>query len=717
MRFSKNEYIAFSAAAVIILVFSLFFYLDFTGRSAVGEERIVGSITFKKHLAQRKYSSQVVWEDIEWKSPVYNNDSLRTAEQSEAVIRLADGTEVTVNENSMITLSFATNEIDIQFKGGSISARRGELGGDAPSTLNIKSGETTVSMAKSDVQVSGGKDKEMNLTVNKGEARIKSGDKEQDVKENQKVVVSGKTNEVKVYSIPLKQLSPLPDSMIVISGDADAVQFSWEELKPEQKGMLEIAKTASFNRLAATGNMIGNTISIKLPQGSYYWRLKAKNRITGTIDITDGRKFTIIREMPAYLVYPGRGQVFPYTKNSPSINFKWNGSDITQEYRLVIASDQRMSRTLKSYRTKDSIIAVDSLEAGVYYWQITSLISTSERKYRLPSEIRRIVISRMNIVAPPAPQFPPDNGTVNATILKNKGIIFSWDKTADIPETRLTLSKNADFKSIVFAGQSMTNFLNFRKQLDPGIYYWRISGLLPDKRFTEPSSIMRITVTPGGTIRLLAPADRSDINLESGAGSVQFFWEKPDVYGECGVQISTDPTFSHIDKEERVTGTHAAITGFKQGTYHWRVVLRNTDGSILLKSRQNTLIITKVLSQPFILSPANGEFVDITRIRELDLRWKRLDDANLYRIRFYRLENNKAVFITEREIHKAAFGVDDMRFLGEGRFLWTVQAFVTSEDGSSIIRKSPVSRSYFDVGLPENAKRIKMTSPRILYVE
>src|SRR3990172_5476170 len=92
MRFSKNEYIAFSAAAVVILLFSLFFYLDFAGRSAVGEERIVGSITFKKHLAQRKYSSQVVWEDIEWKSPVYNNDSLRTAEQSEAVIRLADGT-------------------------------------------------------------------------------------------------------------------------------------------------------------------------------------------------------------------------------------------------------------------------------------------------------------------------------------------------------------------------------------------------------------------------------------------------------------------------------------------------------------------------------------------------------------------------------------------------------------------------------------------------
>ena len=128
-------------------------------------------------------------------------------------------------------------------------------------------------------------------------------------------------------------------------------------------------------------------------------------------------------------------------------------------------------------------------------------------------------------------------------------------------------------------------------------------------------------------------------------------------------------------------------------------------------------MITRVLSQPFILYPANGEFVDITKLKGLDLRWKRLDAANLYRVRFYRVEDNKTTFINEQEIRNAAFGVNDMSFLGEGRFLWTVQAFETSEDGSSIIRKSPVSRSYFDVGLPENAKRIRLKSPRILYVE
>jgi len=104
MKLSIREYIFFSTAALIICIFSLLFYLDFTSHSAIGQERIVGLIAFKKQVAQRKYSDQVVWDEIEQTAPVYNNDSIRTADNSEAVVRLSDGSEITINENSMIQL-------------------------------------------------------------------------------------------------------------------------------------------------------------------------------------------------------------------------------------------------------------------------------------------------------------------------------------------------------------------------------------------------------------------------------------------------------------------------------------------------------------------------------------------------------------------------------------------------------------------------------------
>ena len=81
--------------SVIIITFSLLFYNDLTKKVDAGEAEEVGTITFKREVAQRKYTSQVVWENIEQNAPVYNYDSIRTANLSEAVIHLKDGTAFT----------------------------------------------------------------------------------------------------------------------------------------------------------------------------------------------------------------------------------------------------------------------------------------------------------------------------------------------------------------------------------------------------------------------------------------------------------------------------------------------------------------------------------------------------------------------------------------------------------------------------------------------
>ena len=94
---STSDIVAISIGAVIISSFSYLFYADITKKMTIGDAELVGSITFKKKVAQRKYSSQVVWEDIDQNSPVYNNDSIRTSQLSEAVIILNDGTKINVD--------------------------------------------------------------------------------------------------------------------------------------------------------------------------------------------------------------------------------------------------------------------------------------------------------------------------------------------------------------------------------------------------------------------------------------------------------------------------------------------------------------------------------------------------------------------------------------------------------------------------------------------
>jgi hypothetical protein len=707
----------FSAATLVICVFSLLFYFDFTSRSAIGQERIVGSIAFKKRIAQRKYSEQVVWDDIEQMTPVYNNDSIRTADLSEAVIRLADGTEIMVNENSMIQLSFTTNEIDIQFKGGSISTKRSDVAGDTINKLNIKTGETTVSVAKSDVQISGGNDKGVNLVVNRGNATVTTGGKEKAVKQNQKAIIERGSQTMKIYTLPLRPLTPLPDSVIVTAGTTGPVAFSWEELKNERDGILEISDSVSFARIITARKITGASVSVTMPNGLYFWRLRAKNMTSGIVYASEVRKFTIVRVEPAYLIYPDQGHILQYGKTKPVINFKWSGSDVAQEYNLEIASDPTMRKITVSHQTQEKSIAIDIPGEGTYYWRVISLTRVSGTISRVSSTVRMMTLSRKKIIEPPVPQFPPDKSTVSGKVLQEKGVIFSWLNTEDIQASRVIISSDADFKNVIFSGTSGTNFITIKRQLEPGIYYWRINGILAGNQGTEPSSVMKFSVITGTQIKLAYPSDSSEVVSDGNGKEVKLSWEKSDMYGEYVVQVSSNKSFSNIEKEELATGNNAVISGVKPGKYYWRVLLRNNEGSIAMSSRPNSFVVLDTLSEPTILSPVNRQIIDMDNLNELDLRWKRLADANAYRFRLYRIDAKKTKMLTERMIRGTNYGLSDMNFPGEGEYLWSIQGFEMNKDGSRVIRKSPVSQSRFIIQASAATKKIKIITPRVIYME
>ena len=105
MRSLHSNLIVVGIGTAIIVIFSLLFYFDITRKVDAGDAEVVGTITFRKRVIQRKYSTQVVWEDVEQNAPVYNYDSIRTAEGSVAVVRIKDGTQFTVNENSLVTVA------------------------------------------------------------------------------------------------------------------------------------------------------------------------------------------------------------------------------------------------------------------------------------------------------------------------------------------------------------------------------------------------------------------------------------------------------------------------------------------------------------------------------------------------------------------------------------------------------------------------------------
>ena len=95
----------------------------FTTRTDITE---IAEIQYKYKVAQRKFSDRVVWERVQQHSPIYNADTIRTADgalatisfnnKEKTVIELSESTmiQVFVTEDGDISVSLGSGAIDVQ---------------------------------------------------------------------------------------------------------------------------------------------------------------------------------------------------------------------------------------------------------------------------------------------------------------------------------------------------------------------------------------------------------------------------------------------------------------------------------------------------------------------------------------------------------------------------------------------------------------------------
>lgn len=96
-QFRISIFLCFLGALTSYYLFHTSF---FKALSKLGEEPIA-TITFKYKTAERKFLERVVWDRLRQNSPVYNGDTIHTAELSEATVWFTDGTALELAENTM----------------------------------------------------------------------------------------------------------------------------------------------------------------------------------------------------------------------------------------------------------------------------------------------------------------------------------------------------------------------------------------------------------------------------------------------------------------------------------------------------------------------------------------------------------------------------------------------------------------------------------------
>ena len=102
-------WIAISICLIGALTNSLLFKQSFFRALEKLNEEPIATITFKYKSAQRKFLDRVVWDQLRQNSPVYNGDTIHTADLSEATVWFQDGTILDLAENTMAQVFFNTD--------------------------------------------------------------------------------------------------------------------------------------------------------------------------------------------------------------------------------------------------------------------------------------------------------------------------------------------------------------------------------------------------------------------------------------------------------------------------------------------------------------------------------------------------------------------------------------------------------------------------------
>ncbi len=585
MKSLSSDALVLGASAIIITTFSFLLFLDFTSKIEAGDAEQIGVITFKKRVSQRKYGTQVIWEEIEQNAPVYVNDSIRTAERSEAVVKLKDGTSLELDENSMIVLAKSEGAININFAQGAMFARRAEVAAEGSPAVNIVSGAATVSIEKSDVKLSQSDKEDLNLTVAKGSAVIKTGEEEKVLAVNQNAVVLKDAKVAQVREVKLHLVSPDPNTYIVTGEDAHAVVFSWEPTGDDGGVLFELAKDRGFATVVKRMRVKGESVSEKVPAGEYYWRIASEDKAAGKTDYSDSRKISIVSDRPVLLFSPDDAAKFSFVSAPPLIRFRWSKNELASGYVLEIARDANFKDVIMSGPTVLTEQALDTLREGTYFWRVSSKIAMAG-DYSGKSAARKFIVEKKRQVAATEPIGPPDGALMSPIQVRNKGMLLSWKLVEGVASYEILLSKSKDFSKSEVQQVVSGNYIRIVKDFQAGEYFWKVKPVVgADAEGPGYSAVRKLTVLESGGINLISPVNNFSVKPQKDAANIElsFSWSKVPINGNFVFELSKEPSFKQIEWSDLISAT-SIKTAVAPGTYYWRVSLVDDDRSELFKS-------------------------------------------------------------------------------------------------------------------------------------
>lgn len=728
---SKNSFfIPFCLAICVCIagaaVNSFLFCNSFFRALTKMNETPIATITFKYKTAQRKFLERVVWDRLRQNSPVYNGDTIHTANLSEATIWFSDGNIMELSENTMAQVflsedkslkaelsdGFATIDSSLSEQGMTLSSNGIEVAVQSGSALSagavtalektedskgegISSGSSAKKAEKAGTASSTGG---LSIQVIKGSVEVQQTDGKTISMQQGEGIQIEETEQKKPALIVTK---PAPQSKILYHTQGDArIPFSWTLSDVPENAVTAIIIAADKNfsdkkyQSIATGT---DSQEIPLAPGTYYWKITiAKDNKSEPLAEQTG-KIQVIQSLPPELVAPAEEYSFSYRTRNPAVRLIWTEATYATSYKMEIADNPQMNNPIVEQRSSLASSIISTLSEGTYWWRVTPYYTINRTGFASPSKTRSFSIEKKGTLPKPSVYIPQNNGIVN-TEDTGKGISFSWKQESEAALYTLKIADNPNLTGAKIVQETRDNFCTLNsdaKKLTDGKWYWAVTIQDIEGNVSEQSEVRTFFAMKGKPEQhVIEPADNFKAS-HALMPDTRFTWKRnlPENF-VSRMQISSDVSFSKLLYDSIVTGTSAKGINLPEGTYYWHLKSSSTTDEAELVTSARVLKVAGNLAAPILNEPKERAVARETV--PYTFSWKEVSEADYYKFSIFRLSDDELVY--EENVFGTETTVDmfsNKKFTDKSMYKWQVQAHANAIPGIQSRRTGALSENDF----------------------
>lgn len=711
-------------AVVLLCLFlsftSLFLFWKDVNRtlSKIGETPI-GTITFKYKVAQRKFADRLIWDRLQKESYVYNGDTIRTANLSEATIRFTDDNVITMEESSLAQIFLdSRGSASVDFAGGGIRIDSSQ----SASGMSVSSGNTkfridsgSVMVASSgtgtgtagggdagtgippDTSVEAGSPGILSFEVVSGTASVMDSGSGELVNLSLGEVGSVSSGRV-IKETGITVLSPLQNYRFNNYGDGlYSVPFSVAksgELS-DSSVILEISETKDFKTLKERISLKGiNQVNVDLPEGVWHWRISSRDS-AGELTVNTG-KFTIISIPKPVLLVPGDKEVYSYRTAKPSLRFVWQGNQYASWYLLEVFEKQNMESPVVSRRVNGNSAIIDEFDKGDYVWRVTPVYSGA-----VDSGFSSFNVNDKKEFEPPKLTSHPSGSFVNINAVNNSrehSVLFSWENDKEADEYLFKIISSDDGKVLkeVSVNENYINVNPVDFGITEGVYFWQVAKKDKKGNISPDSEKRKFTAVDGEVVfHTTFPVNGYGI-AENLVYDMLFAW-KNNTNDSVIAEIAQDENFSKIIVSKTVGHENQNVGNISlpAGEYWWRIRTEHPfGGEESFKSQVHNFRVLPSLPAPGVVFPLPGEVIPVAEDELTEFIWQEVPGADYYNLSVYSSANSAPV--QEFKMLTEPGAMVNLSALSKGSYRYTVQAF-SLENENQTRRTGLITEVYFSV--------------------